>query len=168
MFHSSTLTTLGAGSRAAAALFAWFTEESAAEKHMPQLQHNMVVTGTRTAYLSILTGGGKWVSIEVKPTQTVLEQVERIFWRCVQTGEIPRVFGAEPLGRSCRSYALSIWGPLMPGPNTRPSLRAPGPLMPSMRPPKQSLKRSSPTTPAKPLGMGSGPSARGPVRSLLS
>ena len=47
MFHSSTLTTLGAGPRAAAALFAWFTEESAAEKHMPQLQHNMVVTGTR-------------------------------------------------------------------------------------------------------------------------
>ena len=31
-----------------------FTEESAAEKHMPQLQHNMVVTGTRKAYLSIL------------------------------------------------------------------------------------------------------------------
>jgi hypothetical protein len=28
--------------------------------------------------------------------QTVLVQVERIFWRCVQTGEVPRVFGAEP------------------------------------------------------------------------
>ena len=76
-----------------------FTEESAAEKHMPQLQHNMVVTGTRKAYLSILTGGGKWVSIEVEADpvyQTVLVQVERIFWRCVQTGEVPRVFGAEP------------------------------------------------------------------------
>jgi len=32
-----------------------FTEESAAEKHMPQLQHNMVVSGARKAYLS----GGK-------------------------------------------------------------------------------------------------------------
>ena len=76
-----------------------FTEESAAEKHMPQLQHNMVVTGARKAYLSILTGGGKWVSIEVEADpvyQTVLVQVERIFWRCVQTGEVPRVFGAEP------------------------------------------------------------------------
>jgi predicted phage-related endonuclease len=42
-----------------------FTKESAAEKHMAQLQHNMLVTATRKAYLSILSGGGKWVSIEV-------------------------------------------------------------------------------------------------------
>jgi hypothetical protein len=27
----------------------------------------------------------------------VLVQVERIFWRCVQTGEVPKIFGAEPL-----------------------------------------------------------------------
>ena len=76
-----------------------FTEESAAEKHMPQLQHNMLVTGTRKAYLSILTGGGKWVSIEVEADpvyQTVLLQVERSFWRCVTKGEKPKVFGAEP------------------------------------------------------------------------
>ena len=76
-----------------------FTEKSAAEKHMPQLQHNMLVAGARRAYLSILTGGGKWVSIEVDADpvyQTVLLQVERIFWRCVKTGEMPRVFGAEP------------------------------------------------------------------------
>ena len=56
---------------------------------MAQLQHNMVVTGARRAYLSILTGGAKWVYIEVEADpvyQTVLLQVERIFWRCVQTG----------------------------------------------------------------------------------
>jgi predicted phage-related endonuclease len=76
-----------------------FSEESAAEKHMAQLQHNMVVSGARKAYLSVLTGGGKWVSIEVETDpiyQTVLVQVERIFWRCVRTGQVPRVFGAEP------------------------------------------------------------------------
>jgi predicted phage-related endonuclease len=76
-----------------------FTEESAAAKHMPQLQHNMLVTGARRAYLSILTGGGKWVSIGVDADpvyQTVLLQVERIFWRCVLTGEVPAVYGAEP------------------------------------------------------------------------
>ncbi len=76
-----------------------FSEESAAEKHMAQLQHNMLVTGARRAYLSILTGGAKWVLIEVEPDpvyQTVLLQVERIFWRCVKTGEPPSVFGAEP------------------------------------------------------------------------
>jgi hypothetical protein len=34
-------------------MLAWsFTEESAAEKHMPQLQHNMLVTGAQRAYLS--------------------------------------------------------------------------------------------------------------------
>jgi predicted phage-related endonuclease len=76
-----------------------FTEEAAAEKHMPQLQHNMLVTGARRAYLSILTGGGKWVVIEVDADpvyQTVLLQVERIFWRCVNTGEVPVVYGAVP------------------------------------------------------------------------
>jgi len=76
-----------------------FTEESAAEKHMPQLQHNMLVTGAKRAYLSILTGGGRWVSIEVEADplyQSVLLQVERMFWRCVSIGEPPRVFGAEP------------------------------------------------------------------------
>src|SRR5580700_10187645 len=38
-----------------------FSEEVAAEKHMAQLQHNMWVTNARTAVLSIITGGGKWV-----------------------------------------------------------------------------------------------------------
>ena len=38
-----------------------FSEEGAAEKHMPQLQHNMWVTASRTALLSIITGGGQWV-----------------------------------------------------------------------------------------------------------
>ena len=33
-----------------------FSEEGAAEKHMAQLQHNMWVTASRTAVLSIITG----------------------------------------------------------------------------------------------------------------
>src|SRR3979409_1559541 len=40
-----------------------FSEEAAAEKHMAQLQHNMWVTNLRSAVLSIITGGGKWVEI---------------------------------------------------------------------------------------------------------
>ena len=36
-----------------------FSEEAAAEKHMAQLQHNMWVTASRMAVLSIITGGGK-------------------------------------------------------------------------------------------------------------
>jgi predicted phage-related endonuclease len=38
-----------------------FSEEAAAEKHMAQLQHNMWVANARSAELSIITGGGKWV-----------------------------------------------------------------------------------------------------------
>jgi hypothetical protein len=96
-----------------------FTEEGAAEKHMPQLQHNMLVTGARRAYLSILTGGGKWVSIEVDADpvyQTVLLQVERIFWRCVKTGEVPSIYGAEPprakipVVRVVDMSTSSVWG----------------------------------------------------------
>ena len=37
-----------------------FSEEAAAEKHMAQLQHNMWVADSRSAVLSIITGGGKW------------------------------------------------------------------------------------------------------------
>jgi hypothetical protein len=42
-----------------------FSEETAAEKHMAQLQHNMWVANARSAVLSIITGGGKWVEISV-------------------------------------------------------------------------------------------------------
>src|SRR5207245_4909595 len=42
-----------------------FSEEGAAEKYMPQLQHNMWVTNATTAVLSVITGGGKWVEITV-------------------------------------------------------------------------------------------------------
>jgi hypothetical protein len=40
-----------------------FCEEAAAEKHMAQLQHNMWVVAARSAVLSVITGGGKWVEI---------------------------------------------------------------------------------------------------------
>src|SRR5580700_4573459 len=41
-----------------------FSEEAAAEKYMPQLQHNMWVVAARSAVLSVITGGGKWVEIK--------------------------------------------------------------------------------------------------------
>src|SRR5579864_6258633 len=40
-----------------------FSEEAAAEKYMPQLQHNMWVVASKSAVLSVITGGGKWVEI---------------------------------------------------------------------------------------------------------
>jgi predicted phage-related endonuclease len=75
-----------------------FSEQAAAEKHMAQLQHNMWVTNAKTAALSIITGGGKWVEIAIPADalyQHLLLTAERNFWRCVQTGELPRPFSVE-------------------------------------------------------------------------
>jgi predicted phage-related endonuclease len=41
-----------------------FSEEAAAEKYAAQLQHNMFVVAARTAVLSVITGGGRWVEIQ--------------------------------------------------------------------------------------------------------
>ncbi len=75
-----------------------FSEEAAAEKHMAQLQHNMWVTASRTAMLSIITGGGKWVEMTIPADplyQHLLLTAEKKFWRCVETGETPHLFGVE-------------------------------------------------------------------------
>ena len=76
-----------------------FSEEAAAEKYMPQLQHNMWVVAARSAVLSVITGGGKWVEIlaHADPLyQHLIVTAERKFWRCVESGEQPQLFGVEP------------------------------------------------------------------------
>jgi len=76
-----------------------FSEEAAAEKYMAQVQHNMWVTHSRDAVLSIITGGGKWVEITIPMDPlylTVLVSAEKKFWRCVQSGEAPHLINAEP------------------------------------------------------------------------
>jgi predicted phage-related endonuclease len=76
-----------------------FSEEMAAERHMAQLQHNMWVANATAAVLSIITGGGKWVEIMISADslyQHLLLTAEKKFWRCVETGEPPRLFGLEP------------------------------------------------------------------------
>jgi predicted phage-related endonuclease len=76
-----------------------FSEEAAAEKYMPQVQHNMWVMNAKAAVLSIITGGGKWVEIAIPADplyQHLLLTAEKKFWRCVENGEPPRLFGVEP------------------------------------------------------------------------
>jgi predicted phage-related endonuclease len=76
-----------------------FSEEAAASKHMAQLQHNMWVTASGTAVLSIITGGGKWVEITIPADplyQHLLLVAEKKFWHCVENGEPPHLFGVEP------------------------------------------------------------------------
>lgn len=53
----------------------------------------------RSAVLSIITGGGKWVELKLHADplyQHLLLTAEKKFWRCVQTGDPPRLFGIEP------------------------------------------------------------------------
>jgi predicted phage-related endonuclease len=76
-----------------------FSEETAVEKHMAQLQHNMWVVAARGAALSVITGGGKWVEIAIDADplyQHLIVTAEKKFWRSVETGEAPRLFGVEP------------------------------------------------------------------------
>jgi predicted phage-related endonuclease len=74
-----------------------FSEEGAAEKHMAQLQHNMWVANARSAALSIITGGGKWVEMSVHADpmyQHLLLTAEKKFWRSVmKRGGAPAVRG---------------------------------------------------------------------------
>jgi hypothetical protein len=51
------------------------------------------------AALSIITGGGKWVELTI-PTDSLYQHLlltaEKKFWRCVESGEPPRLFISEP------------------------------------------------------------------------
>ena len=76
-----------------------FSEEAAGEKYSPQLQHNMWVAAARVSVLSIITGGGKWVEVKVPADplyQHLIVTAERKFWRCVENGEPPALFGVDP------------------------------------------------------------------------
>jgi hypothetical protein len=76
-----------------------FSEEAALTKYMPQLQHNMWVVASRSAVLSVITGGGKWVEITTHADplyQHLVITAERKFWRCVENGEPPALFGVDP------------------------------------------------------------------------
>jgi hypothetical protein len=77
----------------------YFSEQTAMEKYMPQLQHNMRVISASEAALSIITGGGHWLHVKITADplyQHLLVTAERNFWRSVMTGEPPRLFNAEP------------------------------------------------------------------------
>ncbi len=76
-----------------------FSEGAAAEKYMPQLQHNKLVVAARSEVLSVITGGGKWVEIKTHADplyQHLIVTAERKFWRCVESGEPPALFVVEP------------------------------------------------------------------------
>ena len=88
-----------------------FTEEAAAQKYMPQLQHNMWVVAARSAVLSVITGGGKWVEITTHADplyQHLIVSAERKFWRCVEKESPLPCSGSSRQSRGSRRYASSI------------------------------------------------------------
>jgi hypothetical protein len=53
----------------------------------------------RTAVLSVISGGGKWVEIKTHADplyQHLIITAEKKFWRCVENGEPPALFGVDP------------------------------------------------------------------------
>jgi len=59
----------------------------------------LLLPNARSAALSIITGGGKWIEIIIPADalyQHFLVTAERRFWRCAETGETPRPYGIEP------------------------------------------------------------------------
>jgi predicted phage-related endonuclease len=87
-----------------------FSEEAAVTKYMPQLQHNMWVVAARSAVLSIISGGGKWIEIKTHADplyQHLIVTAERKFWGCVESGEPPTLFGVEPPKPRIKPFGLS-------------------------------------------------------------
>jgi hypothetical protein len=87
-----------------------FSEEAAVAKYTPQLQHNMWVVAARSAVLSVITGGGKWV--EIKTYADPLYQ-HLIVTTSGNSGGVWRAASPRPsLGSSRRSRALrpcALW-----------------------------------------------------------
>jgi hypothetical protein len=85
-----------------------FSEEGAARKYMPQLQHNMWVTNSTTSVLSVITGGGKWVEIAVPAdslTSTSCSQQRRSSGVVLKAANPRGCSGSKCHPRGSRRYA---------------------------------------------------------------
>jgi predicted phage-related endonuclease len=71
--------------------------EELLERYMPQLQHNMAVTGYQQSTLSVIFGNHKFEIFEIAADwlyQIELLEAEQHFWNCVLSGDEP--VAAEP------------------------------------------------------------------------
>ena len=136
---------------------------------MAQLQHNMWVVGSRAAVLSVITGGGKWVEITTHADplyQHLVVTAERKFWRCVESGEAPRLSGVEP--PKPRIEAVRIID--MRGSNAWAEFAGifagPGPPTSSMNRPRPSSRALCRRMPRRRSATASAPNARNPALSV--
>lgn len=71
---------------------AFSNADEVVQRYMPQLHHNMAVTGLKWAVLSIFLGTLKYEFVEVECDDWYLARLidrEREFWACVESGEPP-------------------------------------------------------------------------------
>ncbi|WP_316207509.1 YqaJ viral recombinase family protein [Bradyrhizobium sp. SZCCHNR3118] len=71
-----------------------FDKQKAFDKYYAQCQHNMMVMDLPLSFLSIITGGGQHIIMEVEADifyQAKLLEAEKDFWDCVQTGRTPGI-----------------------------------------------------------------------------
>ena len=148
-----------------------FSEEAAAEKYMPQLQHNMWVVAARTAVLSVITGGGKWIEIKTHADplyQHLIVTAERKFWRCVENGEPPALFGVEPPNPRIEAVRIVDMSVSNAWANLRQSSHAQDRPTSSMNKLRPSSRAWCPTTPDRRSAMASEPNApnQAPLASI--
>jgi predicted phage-related endonuclease len=92
---------------------AFSTPEQVLERYMPQLQHNMAVTGVSRAILSVIFGNHKYEIIEVASDwlyQLELLDAEQAFWNCVVSGEEPVPAEVPPAPRPVGSREVCFEG----------------------------------------------------------
>jgi hypothetical protein len=102
----------------------------------------------------VITGGGKWVEIKTHADplyQHLVITAERKFWRCVENGEPPTLFGVEP--PKPRMAAARV----MPGPNLQEFFPAPAPLISNTNRLRPSSRNWCRKTRTRRLGMASKP-----------
>jgi hypothetical protein len=101
----------------------------------------MWVAQVKSAALSIITGGGKWLEITVPADalyQHLLITAEKKFWRCVATGERPYPFGIEPPRGPMAATKIVDMSQRTPGRSLPGSFARPAPLISTTRKPRPS------------------------------
>jgi len=83
------------------------------ERYMPQLQHNMSVTGCKQAVLSVIFGNQKFEIFEIAADwlyQIELLHAEEDFWDCVLTGREPVAVDPPPAPRPIGTREVCLEG----------------------------------------------------------
>lgn len=92
---------------------AFATSDEVLERYMPQLQHNMSVTGYEQAVLSVIFGNHKYEVFEIAADwlyQSELLDAEQRFWTCVVDGTEPVVVEPPPAPRAIGTREVCLDG----------------------------------------------------------